>query len=226
LTADFSNIDSQYVTGGESVVNWGTDSVDNNGDGKTDEPAEQGIYVISYLISLVNTKANGSHSVPVTATDAASNTATSSISLTLDNTAPPAPTSLSATAIAGGSIKLTWTASSPETDVSQYNIYRATTSAGQDYSSTTYTVSAGITTYTDTATTDGQTYYYVVRAQDAAGNIETNTNEVSATASGTGSPAPTNLTATAIAGGSIQLTWTASSPETNVAQYNVYRATS
>jgi len=225
LTADFSNIDSQYVTGGESVVNWGTDGVDNNGDGKTDEPAEQGIYVISYLISLVNTKADGSHSVPVTATDAASNTATSSISLTLDNTAPPAPTSLSATAIAGGSIKLTWTASSPETDVSQYNIYRATTSAGQDYSSTTYTVSAGITTYTDTSTTDGQTYYYVVRAQDAAGNIETNTNEVSATASGTGSPAPTNLSAAAIAGGSIKLTWTASSPETNVAQYNVYRAT-
>ncbi|TKJ43808.1 hypothetical protein CEE35_08325, partial [Candidatus Aerophobetes bacterium Ae_b3b] len=227
LTADFSNIDSQYVTGGESVVNWGTDSVDNNGDGKTDEPAEQGIYVISYLISLVNTKADGSHSVPVTATDAASNTATKSINLTLDNTAPPAPTSLSATAIAGGSIKLTWTASSPETDVSQYNIYRATTSAGQDYSSPIYTVSAGVTTYTDTSTTNGQTYYYVVRAQDAAGNIETNTNEVSATASGgTGPPAPTNLTATAIAGGSIKLTWTASSPETNVAQYNIYRATS
>ncbi|GAI00461.1 unnamed protein product, partial [marine sediment metagenome] len=188
FTADFSNIDDQYVTGGESVVNWGTDSVDNNGDGKTDEPAEQGIYVISYLISLVNTKADGSHSVPVTATDAASNTATKSINLTLDNTAPPAPTSLSATALAGGSIKLTWTASSPQTDVSQYNIYRGTTSGGQDYSSTTYTVSAGITTYTDASTTDGQTYYYVVRAQDAAGNIETNTNEVSATASTTGPP--------------------------------------
>jgi hypothetical protein len=226
LTADFSNIDDQYVSGGESVVNWGTDGVDNNGDGKTDEPAEQGVYVISYLISTVNTKADGSHNVPVTATDAASNSANSSISLTLDNTAPSAPTNLSATAIAGGGIQLTWTASSPETDVSQYNIYRATTSAGQDYSSPTYTVSAGITTYTDTSTTNGQTYYYVVRAQDAAGNIETNTNEASATASGTGPPAPTNLSAAAIAGGSIKLTWTASSPETNVAQYNIYRATS
>jgi len=226
FTADFSNIDDQYVTGGESVVNWGTDGTDNNGDGKTDEPAEQGIYVISYLISLVNTKADGSHSVPVTATDAASNSASNSISLTLDNTAPPAHTNLSATAIAGGSIKLTWTASSPETDVSQCNIYRATISEGQDYSSPTYTVSAGITTYTDSATTDGQTYYYVVRAQDAAGNTETNTNEVSAAASGTGSPAPTNLTAAAIAGGSIELTWTASSPETDVSQYNIYRATS
>jgi len=226
LTANFSNIDDQYITGGESVVNWGTDGIDNDGDGHVDNPAEQGAYVISYLISTVNTRADGSHNVPVTATNAAGNSTSSSTSLTLDNTAPPAPTNLSATAISGGGIKLTWAASSPETDVSQYNIYRAITSAGQDYSSTTYTVSAGITTYTDTATTNGQTYYYVVRAQDAAGNIETNTNEVSATASGTGSPAPTNLSTAAIAGGSIQLTWTASSPETNVAQYNVYRATS
>jgi flagellar hook assembly protein FlgD len=226
LTANFSNIDDQYVSGGESVVNWGTDGVDNNDDGHKDEPAEQGIYIISYLISLVNTRSDGSHNVSVTATDAASNSTTSSISLSLDNTAPPAPTNLSATAIAGGAIKLTWSASSPETDVAQYNIYRATTSGGEDYSSPTYTVSAGIITYTNTSTTNGQIYYYVVRAQDAAGNIETNTNEVSATASGTGPPAPTNLTATAIARGNIQLTWTASSPETNVAQYNIYRATS
>jgi len=188
LTANFSNIDDQYVTGGEVVENWGTDGVDNNDDGHTDEPAEQGVYVISYLISAVNGRSDGSYSVPVTATDAASNSATSSITLTLNNTAPPAPTGLSATALVGGSIKLTWTASSPETNVSQYNIYRATTSGGQDYSSPTYTVSAGITTYTDTATTDGVTYYYVVRAQDAVGNIETNTNEVSATASTTGPP--------------------------------------
>ncbi len=224
LTADFSNIDDQYVTGGESVVNWGTDGVDNNDDGHIDEPAEQGVYVISYLISLVNTKADGSHSVPVTATDGASNSATSSITLTLDNTAPSAPTSLTATAIAGGSIKLTWTASSSG-DVDKYNIYRATISGGENYSSATYQVNPGIVTYTDTTTTDGVTYYYVVRAQDAAGNIETNTTEVSATASGTGPPAPTNLTATAIAGGSIKLTWIPSSPETNVAQYNIYRAT-
>ncbi|GAH30731.1 unnamed protein product, partial [marine sediment metagenome] len=216
-----------YVTGTESAVNWGTDGQDNNGDGHTDEPAEQGVYVITYPISTVNSKGDGSYSVPVTATDGVGNTKTDSTTLlTLDNTPLPSPTNLVATALAGGSIKLTWTASSPETDVSQYNIYRATTSAGQDYSSTTYTISAGITTYTDTSTTNGQTYYYVVRAQDAAGNIETNTNEVSATASdGTGPPAPTNLTATAITDDGIQLTWTASSPETDVSQYNIYRAT-
>ncbi len=225
LTADFSNIDSQYVTGGEVVVNWGTDGKDNDGDGHIDGPSEQGIYVISYLVSLVNTKADGSYSVPVTATDAATNSASSSISLALDNTPPPAPTSLSAAAIVGGSIQLSWTLSSPETDVAQYNIYRATSSGDQSYSSPTYTVAAGITGYTDISTSNGQTYYYVVRAQDAAGNIEANTNEASATASGTGPPAPTGLTALAIAGGSIQLNWALSSPETDVAQYNIYRAT-
>ncbi|MBA7579459.1 hypothetical protein ES708_21330 [subsurface metagenome] len=143
LTADFSNIDDQYVTGAESVVNWGTDNDDNNGDGHIDEPAEQGVYVVTYVISTVNSVDDGSYYVPVTATDGVGNTKTDSTTLlTLDNTAPPAPTNLSATAIAGGSIKLTWTASSPETDVSQYNIYRATTSGGQDYSSPIYTVSA------------------------------------------------------------------------------------
>ncbi len=224
LTADFSNIDSQYVTGGEAVVNWGTDGKDNDGDGYIDGPSEQGIYVISYLISTVNAKADGSYSVTVTATDAATNSASSSISLTLDNTAPPAPTSLSAAAIVGGSIQLSWTLSSPETDVAQYNIYRATSSGYQNYSSPTYTVAVGISSYTDTATSNGQIYYYVVRAQDAAGNIEANTTEASATSSGTGPPAPTALTATAIAGGSIRLNWTLSSPETDVAQYNIYRA--
>jgi len=224
LTASFSNIDTQYVTGGETVTNWGTDGVDNDGDGHTDGPSEQGVYVIEYLISTVNTKSDGAYSVPVTATDAATNSASSSISLTLDNTAPPAPTGLTASAIVGGSIQLSWTLSSPETDVSQYNIYRATSSGGENYSSPTYTVSAGTSSYTDTSTSNGQTYYYVVRAQDAAGNIESNTSEVSATSSGTGPPAPTGLTATAIAGGSIQINWTLSSPETDVAQYNVYRA--
>ena len=194
LTADFSTIDSQYVTGGEVVVNWGTDGKDNDGDGYIDGPSEQGIYVISYLISSVNTRADGSYSVTVTATDAATNSASSSISVTLDNTAPPAPTSLSAAAIVGGSIQLSWTLSSPETDVAQYNIYRATASGDEGYSSPTYTVAVGISSYTDTSTSNGQIYYYVVRAQDAAGNIETNTNEASATAGVTGAPSFSSIT--------------------------------
>jgi len=163
----------------------------------------------------------------VRAQDAAGNieTNTNEVSATASGTGPPAPTNLTATAVAGGSILLTWTASSPETNVALYNIYRASTSGSQDFASSLASVAAGTTTYTDTSTTDGVTYYYVVRAKDNIGNIETNTNEASATADATAPPAPSNLAATAIAGNGIQLTWTASSPETDVAQYDIYRAT-
>ncbi len=136
------------------------------------------------------------------------------------------PTNLTATAIVGGSIRLSWTASSPETNVSQYNIYRATTSGEQNYASPLANVSAGTIIYTDSAASDGVTYYYVVRAQDGAGNIETNTNEAIATADATPPPSPSGLTAAPISGDGVQLTWTASSPEADVSQYNIYRATS
>ncbi|GAI31365.1 unnamed protein product, partial [marine sediment metagenome] len=121
---------------------------------------------------------------------------------------------------------LSWTASSPETNVAQYNIYRAITSQGQNFASLLASVSVGTTTYTDSATSDGVTYYYVVRAQSNAGHIETNTNEAIATADATPPPSPSNLAAAPISGDGVQLTWTASSPETDVSQYNIYRATS
>ena len=139
---------------------------------------------------------------------------------------PPAPTNLTAAPIVEGSIRLSWTASSPETNVAQYNIYRAITIQGQNFASPLNNVSVGTTTYTDSATTDGVTYYYVVRAQSNAGHIETNTNEAIATADAAPPPSPSGLTAAPISGDGVQLTWTASSPETDVLQYNIYRATS
>jgi hypothetical protein len=134
---------------------------------------------------LVSTTTDGvTYYYVVRAQDAIGNseTNTNEASATADATVPPAPTNLMADVIVGTGIQLNWTRSSPETDVSQYNIYRATTSGGQNYSSPTYSVSAGNIGYTDTSVSDGATYYYVVRAQDAAGNIETNTNEAWATA--------------------------------------------
>jgi fibronectin type 3 domain-containing protein len=72
------------------------------------------------------------------------------------NTAPLAPTSLSATA---GSLQvgLTWTASPRATT---YNIYRGTSTGGETL------VAPGVTSasYTDTGLSSGTTYYYQVRA--------------------------------------------------------------
>ena len=138
----------------------------------------------------------------------------------------PAPTNLTATALAGGSIQLDWILSSPEGNVASYRVFRAIVSNGQDYASPIATVPAGTSTYTDGATTDGLTYYYVVRAVSKTGTMETNTNEAIATADATLPPSPSNLTAAPISGDGVQLTWTASSPETDVSQYNIYRAVS
>ncbi|KKL08240.1 hypothetical protein LCGC14_2577840, partial [marine sediment metagenome] len=140
-------------------------------------------------------------------------------------TAPP-PTSLTATALAGGSIQLDWILSSPEGNVASYRVFRAIVSKGQDYASPIATVPAGTSTYTDGATTDGLTYYYVVRAVSKTGTMEENTNEAIATADATPPPSPSNLTAAPISGDGVQLAWTASSPETDVFQYNIYRSTS
>lgn len=77
--------------------------------------------------------------------------------LALDE-APEAPASLSATAKAAGRIQLTWPASTT-TNVSGYDVYRAT-GAG----SLAKIATVGATMYDDTATVDGTSYRYVVRA--------------------------------------------------------------
>lgn len=71
VTADFSAIDSEYTTGDESPA-------DISG----------GVYTITYEISGDNTIPDGVYNIPVTAEDAAGNTATHTFSTELDNTAP------------------------------------------------------------------------------------------------------------------------------------------
>ena len=77
--------------------------------------------------------------------------------LSLDQ-APEAPARLTATAKAAGRIQLTWPASTTA-NVSSYDLYRATGSG-----SLAKLATVGATTYDDTATVDGTSYRYVVRA--------------------------------------------------------------
>ncbi|RLG96551.1 hypothetical protein DRO29_04470, partial [Candidatus Bathyarchaeota archaeon] len=71
ITADFSTIDDQYVTGSEIV----TDNGDNT-------------YTIQYMISTENTTPNGTYTITVTATDFAGRSTSSTIDLVLDNSGP------------------------------------------------------------------------------------------------------------------------------------------
>jgi len=123
------------------------------------------------------------------------------------------PADLVATA-GDGVVTLTWTASANATS---YNVKRST-SKGGPYTQLAVSTTAG---YSDTAVTNGTTYYYVVSAVDAAGE-SANSAEVAATPSKATVPAaPTNLQATA-GNAQVSLTWTAS---TGATSYHVKRAT-
>ena len=94
-----------------------------------------------------------------------------------DTQPPTAPTSLNASAAAGG-VSLTWTASTDNVGVTGYNVYRSTTSG--------FTASAGnlvghstTASYSDAASAG--TYYYLATAFDAAGNQSAPSNQASAT---------------------------------------------
>jgi hypothetical protein len=92
-------------------------------------------------------------------------------------TPPPAPTSLTATAVGTGRIDLAWVAAP---GAAEYHVYRSTTS-GSGYGQVGTTTG---TTFQDTGLTGGVTYYYVVRS--FAGCESGNSNEAFATAQGGG----------------------------------------
>ena len=126
-------------------------------------------------------------------------------------TPPPAPTGLTATA-GNQKVVLTWNAS---TGATSYNVKRGTTTGGP------YTTvsSPATTSYTDSAVTNGTTYYYVVSAVNSAG---TSANSSQASATPVAPPAaPSGLTATAGVQ-QVNLAWSASSTATS---YNVKRGT-
>jgi hypothetical protein len=82
-----------------------------------------------------------------------------------------------------GTLNLSWEAASDRSTPITYNIYMATTSGGQDFSTPNYMTTN--TRYKVTELTNGATYYFVVRAEDALGNEDANTVELSCTPSGT-----------------------------------------
>lgn len=85
-----------------------------------------------------------------------------------------------------GTLNLSWdSASDPSTPIT-YNIYESTTPGDQDFATPTYTTKN--TKYKVSGLTNGQTYYYVVRAEDYLGNEDTNTVEKSAKPTGTETP--------------------------------------
>ncbi|MGW0938398.1 glycoside hydrolase family 6 protein [Streptomyces sp. NPDC002666] len=93
-----------------------------------------------------------------------------------DTQAPTAPTGVTVTAKTSGSVSLSWTASTDNTGVTGYDVFRDGVKVG---SSTT-------TSYTDSGLSASTAYNYTVKAKDAAGNVSAASSALSATTSAGG----------------------------------------
>ncbi|MET9101737.1 discoidin domain-containing protein [Streptomyces antibioticus] len=134
-----------------------------------------------------------------------------------DTQAPTAPANLAFTEPSAGQIRLTWNASSDDTAVTGYDVY-----ANNELLTS---VAGNVTTYTDTRPASA-TVSYFVRAKDAAGNVSGNSNTVTRRGENGDTQAPTapaNLAFTEPSAGQIRLTWNASTDNTGVTGYEVYR---
>jgi chitodextrinase len=139
-----------------------------------------------------------------------------------DTQAPSAPTNLATSNIQSTSLTLTWTASTDNVGVVNYNIYRNNTLVGSTGNNST--------TYNATGLTASTTYSFYVRALDAAGNISGNSNTINPTTTSGGGgndtqppSAPSNLTSSNVGSTSLTLNWNASTDNVGVTNYNIYR---
>ena len=155
------------------------------------------------------------------AKDAASNSASSQFTVII-STISSAPQNLQATA-GTGSVTLQWQVPSSNggSPITNYKIYRSSSSGTEGYLSTL----GNVTSYNDTGLASGHTYFYKITAVNSIGTSRT-ANEASATTF-TISSAPQNLQATAHIG-SVTLQWqvpssNGGSPITN---YKIYRSSS
>jgi len=153
----------------------------------------------------------------------ASNTATATPS---GPSAPTAPRNLAAMGH-DGYVILTWDApTSPGTSaITRYDVFRGA-SAGSIGTTPIGNVAAGTLTYNDTTVTNGNTYFYVVKAvNDVGSSPASNTAQATPSVAGTAPGAPTNLDAVGQVG-AIVLTWDAPSDVgSGVTSYLVFRAT-
>jgi fibronectin type 3 domain-containing protein len=127
--------------------------------------------------------ANTSYSYRVQASDAAGNIGPySNVSTATtpapDTTPPSAPGALTAVAVSGTQIDLAWGPASDDTGVVGYRVERCTGAGCTQFSKFGSTIAG--TTFSDTSLSINTSYSYIVRAQDAAGNVGPYTNVATA----------------------------------------------
>lgn len=132
----------------------------------------------------------------------------------VDTEAPTAPTSLSVVSTTTASANLSWTAATDNVGVSYYQIF--VNGVFKTNSSTTTATIAGLS--------QGTTYNFYVVAVDAAGNVSPQSNTASGTTlTDTVAPTtPTNLSVSSVGTNNIAISWTASTDNIAVDNYEIY----
>jgi chitodextrinase len=132
-----------------------------------------------------------------------------------DTENPTNPTGLSATPTSGTRIDLSWTASTDNTAVINYEVYR---------NGALLTTVGAVTSYADTTVVNATSYDYKLKAVDGAGNHSGFSNTASVTTPDTAAPSnPGSLNATAFSATRVDLTWVASTDNVGVTNYEIYR---
>jgi chitodextrinase len=212
------NLKSEAITISGFKVSW---------DAVTDNTGVTGyeVYLNGALFSTVNVTSesfNGlddftQYAVTVLAVDGAGNKSAQSSALnvkTVDGTNPTTPTGLTSSAITATSFTVSWTASTDNDVVSEYEIY---------LNATLLTKTTG-TSYNVTGLADLTTYSVAIKAVDAAGNKSTTSSAINAkTLDGTPPSVPSLLNSSAITSNSFTVSWNASSDVSGIKEYEVYR---
>jgi chitodextrinase len=134
-----------------------------------------------------------------------------------DKVAPTVPQGLKATSKTESTVNITWTASTDNVAVKGYYIYRNENKVAN----------ASTTSFKDTGLSSNKTYYYSIRAYDAAGNessvssiLPVKTNAKVDTIAPT---APSDLEVSSINQTSIILEWESSKDNVRVVGYEIYQ---
>lgn len=118
-----------------------------------------------------------------------STTANINIAVTAETTPPTTPTAFNATPFSQTQIDLTWAASTDNVTAQGaivYEICRVTGTGGCTAFTVIHTTGAGAVNLSSTGLTAGTTYYFVIRAKDAANNVSVASAEISATTTAAG----------------------------------------
>lgn len=137
-----------------------------------------------------------------------------------DTEPPSIPANIRVVPVSSSQMKISWSHSVDNKGVSQYRVYRNGLVIASGY----------FTEYLDTGLQPGKAYSYTVRAVDNTGNVSNDsasvtewTPQVSFSVDTTAPTIPSNVVATAVSANEILLRWSASTDNTGVDFYRVYR---